>query len=141
MRRLVTILCLVLGLAVGSAVAAEPIEGMKDILNSDNGKCPKTLMKKDCLACHTIPTFALKEANPHAVYDYPKNMKFMFEDKKPVAAFYALNDIDSDYVGDALRYTCERGVKKIFLISILLAVLFFRHRRLWVCLTTTRSVE
>lgn len=33
--------------------------------------CPTTLMSKECLDCHTIPSFKLKEEAPDAQYVYP----------------------------------------------------------------------
>lgn len=77
-------------------------------------KCPKTLMAKDCLACHTIPTFALKEADPHMIYNYPSKLKFVFNaEKKPVAGYFIMDSIEADEVGNAFRYCEERGVKHL----------------------------
>lgn len=42
--------------------------------------CPKTLMMRDCLKCHTVPSFKIKEAFPDEVNVYPiENMRVIDE--------------------------------------------------------------
>ncbi|KIX11025.1 ATP-dependent Clp protease proteolytic subunit [Dethiosulfatarculus sandiegensis] len=90
------------------ALAATPVKGetFMDLLRvMSQGKppqtqCPKTLMVKDCLKCHVIPTFELKEKKAHAERSYPNEHTSIIELKGTQMGYYMLK-------GEVERKTSE----------------------------------
>jgi ATP-dependent protease ClpP protease subunit len=88
------------------------------------GRCPKTLVVgkvADCMTCHVAPTFKLKEADPHAVYNYPNVfLKFLFDkDGKPFKAYYVLRggiaEVDAANMRETLAYLDQHGIRYLIL--------------------------
>jgi len=119
MKLLATILAIVAALAmpvVALAYGVSPetkeddkMEGMVQKFVADELKkmirpCPKTTMVQDCLRCHLIPSFAIKETRREALYDTPNaNIKILDIDAKKIG-YLKITAIDSDQVFDALNY-------------------------------------
>jgi len=74
--------------------------------------CPKTFMVKECLTCHVVPSFAIREANPDArlVYPFP-GMKIVIEGEMPVG-YYLMTHVDADQVKMFLDYLDGHSIKK-----------------------------
>jgi len=74
--------------------------------------CPKTLMVKECLTCHVVPSFAIREANPDArlVYPFP-GMKIVIEGEMPVG-HYLMTHVDADQIKMFLDYLDGHSIKK-----------------------------
>jgi ATP-dependent Clp protease protease subunit len=75
--------------------------------------CPKTKMKNKCFHCHTAPTFALKVADPHVIYDYPTLQKFRFifdKEGNPNKAYFVLKDIDAEDLQVVMQYCDQHSI-------------------------------
>ena len=82
--------------------------------------CPKTAIKgslSDCLACHVVPDFALKEKSFGHNLVYPTHdMNIIFDKEgKPEAVFYMLSNINSDAIKEVLDYTYYHNLKKVII--------------------------
>jgi len=85
------------------------------------GSCPETRMTDKCLTCHTAPTFALKEADPHDVFDYAKvfygaEKKFFFlfdEHGRPKTGYFILNTVDASDLQRVMAYCDRHGVNHL----------------------------
>lgn len=79
--------------------------------------CPKTKMSNECLTCHTVPHFKLKETLPDAMLVYPvKNMRILgweYGDVNKLYALYELNSILPDEVMRFFEYVYPKGIKKV----------------------------
>jgi ATP-dependent Clp protease protease subunit len=90
------------------ALAATPVMGetFMELLRAMSStkppqtQCPKTLMVKDCLKCHVVPTFELKEKKRHAQRSYPNDHTSIIEVKSSQVGYYMLK-------GDVNRQTSE----------------------------------
>jgi len=93
------------------------MESDKDKEDKSKSLCPKTLMTKDCLSCHTIPSFKLKGTSPHEGYEYPsRDIRFEFDDSgKPIKAIILFSDIVSSLLLRNLQYAEQNGVRNIII--------------------------
>ena len=57
-------------------------------------------MKENCIKCHSIPSFAIKEINPEATFDYPISGLSITKD----VAYYVLENISADNVQVVFNY-------------------------------------
>lgn len=75
--------------------------------------CPKTQMSADCLSCHTVPDFKLKECKPDAHLDYPDGVKIRNE-----MGYFTITEIrneTSDKVRDFFEYLKLHKIKHAIL--------------------------
>lgn len=73
--------------------------------------CPKTKMRTDCLSCHVVADFRVRETPFDAVLVYPFNgMKIVVEDGIP-KGYYLLQGIDSDQVKQYFEYLNGHDIK------------------------------
>lgn len=81
-------------------------------------ECPKTKMQESCLRCHVVPSFKIKEQNPHRLYEYPNtNTKIIEADGKKVAYFLLEGAVEHGATGNRvqefLEYARQRGFKHV----------------------------
>ena len=99
MKKLLTIL-IVLLLSV-------PVWAEED-KDKDSGKCPKTLMQKDCFTCHVAGDFRVKETAPDAHLVYPvANMKLL-----DGVGYFFMTYVDSDFIKSFFSYLDLHKVRK-----------------------------
>ena len=79
--------------------------------------CPKTQMSDECFSCHTKPDFRIKEADPHAVYDYPLSFfNFIFDDQgNPTKGYFLMENISAEYLMDVMRYCDQHGIRHLII--------------------------
>ena len=71
------------------------------------GFCPKTRMVDECLKCHTVPSFKLKEARPDETNEYPISDMKVLNGK----GYLFLRNIDDEYVKKFFDYLEFKGIK------------------------------
>jgi len=64
------------------------------------GVCPHCRMESDCLICHRVPDFGLKESKPDACYDYPVSGMRIVNG----TAVYVLTELKSKWVREFFDY-------------------------------------
>lgn len=78
--------------------------------------CPETGIYgklSDCLSCHTVPSFRLKETSPDEGYSFPGGCQFIWKDGKPVKLRYYLTSPTASYVYDAIKYADKHNIKHL----------------------------
>ncbi|MFH2076330.1 MAG: ATP-dependent Clp protease proteolytic subunit [Pseudomonadota bacterium] len=99
MKKLIAILIILL--------LAVPVWAAED-KDKDSGKCPKTLMQKDCFSCHIAGNFRVKETAPDAHLVYPvANMKIL-----DGVGYYFMTYVDSDFIKSFFSYLDLHKVRK-----------------------------
>lgn len=75
-------------------------------------KCPKTTMISDCLKCHIVGNFKVRETLPDAHLTYPvKSMRLIVENNNLVGCFL-LTDIDSVGIDEFFNYLWLHEINK-----------------------------
>lgn len=119
MKKIIGIL-MALGLVIAWAVYAQENPEYYGFDNQDKSRkeeslCPKSLMKKDCLKCHTQPSFHLKEAPAGERYEYPNFYTSIVEkDGKKIGNYY-VTEINSALVKDAFDYFEKHNISHIII--------------------------
>jgi len=104
MKKLIAILIILL--------LAVPVWAAED-KDKDSGKCPKTLMQKDCFSCHIAGNFKVKETAPDAHLVYPVfGMRIADDGPYGKIGYYHLKDIDASYIKSFFDYLDLKGIKK-----------------------------
>ena len=68
-------------------------------------QCPKTQMMEDCLKCHVIGNFKVRETRPDAHLIYPTDkMKVLGWETGKLYGYFLLKDISDDAISDFFRY-------------------------------------
>lgn len=70
-------------------------------------QCPKTKMTEDCLRCHTIPNFKLKEAGPDEGRNYPNSAMWVRGD----VGYLILEDIWDENTWEFFDYLTQHDIK------------------------------
>lgn len=82
----------------------------KEETTTENPKlyCPKTLISDNdsCMKCHVVPTFELKDADPHEKYDYPAySTEFIFDENgNPEKGYYLFTTINSNLIKNVVDF-------------------------------------
>ena len=81
-------------------------------------RCPvTTIMGKasDCLLCHIIGNFRVKETVPDKWRDYPNRNMRVVEDGKQMVAYYYLTEIYSGQIDEFFNYITRYNIKQAVL--------------------------
>ncbi len=74
--------------------------------------CPKTTMARDCLICHVVSNFRVKETAPDAHLVYPfEGMKIIMEGNT-LKGYYLLTGINSIEISKFFDYLHRHNIKK-----------------------------
>jgi len=78
-------------------------------------ECPKTHISDQdkCFQCHITPTFAIREQDPHAFYNYPNLSTKILEDRQGKYGYYKLSDIADDQVKDMFDYMYRHKINRV----------------------------
>ena len=83
---------------------------------TEQAPCPVTTISKSCFDCHVRGKAwpAVKETDPHRVYDYPNgSTKILVDEAGERYGHYLLKHIDSDDVQDFFEYVDRHNIKKV----------------------------
>ena len=86
---------------------------IKRLKAQEGGGCPTTQMTESCLACHSTPSFKLKEINPHELYDYPHGTIKILKDEKGKYGYLEITEIRSNHVKDFFDYMARHGIQRV----------------------------
>ena len=68
-------------------------------------QCPKTTMQEDCLKCHIVGNFKVRETLPDAHLSYPNtNTKILGWETTKTYGYFSLKEISDDAIRDFFRY-------------------------------------
>jgi len=67
-------------------------------------------MQSDCLKCHVVPRFQVKEAVPDAVLSYPVDMKILVEGSRSIG-YFLVDSIESSRIEKFFLYLDQHEIK------------------------------
>ena len=90
---------------------------VKEAIKESDSKCPKTTItgQDQCLKCHVVGSFAVKELNLKDLYAYPNSLTKIIHTEKERIGYFFLSEIDSQPIQEFFDYMTKQDINHVII--------------------------